>query len=240
MRQIIAIGGGGLAATDGYLLERYIVGRVVERWQIERPNVLFLPQAGGENSEYVVRFYRAFTSLNCRPTHLSLFTPHTAEIETLLLEQHLIYVGGGNTKSMLALWREWGLDHYLKRAYEQGIVLTGVSAGAICWFEHGVTDSIPGQLTALPGLGFLPGSCTPHYDSEVLRRPTYQRMVSGREIPAGYAFDDGTAGHFVDETLLKVVSARPAARGYHLKPGETPTGLPRAVETTLPASYLGA
>ncbi len=181
MQQIIPIGGAGLSQPDKLLLERYIVAQTGS----EHPKVAFLHQASGENKDYVIQFYRAFLDLDCRPSHLSLFDPHTANIADYLLGQDVIYVGGGNTKSMLALWREWGIDAILRQALDAGIVLTGVSAGAICWFERGTTDSIPGDLTALPCLGFLSGSLSPHYDSEPKRRPTYQRMIGGGEISGG-------------------------------------------------------
>jgi dipeptidase E len=230
MRQIIAMGGGGFSMEpDNLALDRYVIAQT----GIERPKVCFLSQASGEARDYIINFYKAFSELDCHPSHLSLFQPHTAQIADYLLSQDIIYVGGGNTKSMLALWREWGLDNILRQAWENGIVLAGVSAGAICWFERGLTDSIPGDLTALPCLGFLPGSCTPHYDGEVNRRPFYQRLVRAGELPGGYAFDDGAAGHFVDTQLKQVVSSRPTARGYYV---ETQAG--EGVETTLETHYL--
>lgn len=129
----------------------------------------------------------------------------------------MIYVGGGNTKSMLALWREWGLDKILLNAAANETVLAGISAGAICWFERPFSDLIYGKLVSLYGLGYLPGSCSPHYDGEALRRPTYQRMIAAGEIPAGVAFDDGAAGHYVDGRLAYVVSSRPNAKGYSVE-----------------------
>ncbi len=196
---------------------------------------LFCPKRAASIEEYVIQFYRAFLDLGCKPSHLSLFQPHTAQIADYLLDQDVIYVGGGNTKSMLALWREWGIDAILRQALDAGIVLTGVSAGAICWFERGTTDSIPGDLTALPCLGFLSGSLSPHYDGEAQRRPTYQRMIGGGEIPAGYAFEDGVAGHFVDGVLKGVVSSRPNAKGYYVEQVDG-----HAQETVLDTLYLGA
>ncbi len=231
MQQIIAMGGAGLSPEpDNFMLERYIVAQAGS----EQPKVAFLPQAGGENLDYIVRFYRAFLDLGCRPSHLSLFQPHTAQMADFLLDQDVIYVGGGNTKSMLALWREWGIDAILRQALDAGIVLAGVSAGAICWFEHGTTDSIPGNLTALPCLGFLAGSCSPHYDGEVKRRPTYERLIGSGTIPAGVAFDNGAAGHYTDGTLQGVVSSRAEAKGYRVERVDD-----HAHETILDTTYLG-
>lgn len=230
MQQIIAMGGGGfLMEPDNPALDRY----VIEQTRQDRPAVCFLSQASAEWPDSIISFYRVFTQLNCFPSHLSLFKPHTAEIEDYLMSQDLIYVGGGNTKSMLALWREWGLDRILKQAAANGTVLTGVSAGAICWFEAGTTDSIPGELTALPCLGYIEGSCSPHYDGEAERRPTFQRMVASGEIAPGYAFDDGAAGHFVDGQLKQVVSSRPGARGYHVERDGS-----QARESVLETRYL--
>ncbi len=230
MMQIIALGGGGfLMEPDNLALDRYLLAQTHK----ERPHVCYLPQAAAENRDRILAFYRAFESLDTRPGWLSLFNPHTADIEDYLCEQDLIYVGGGNTKSMMAVWREWGLDRILRKAGEAGTVLAGISAGAICWFECGTTDSIPGALTSVRGLGYLPGSFSPHYDGEGERRPTMKRMVASGEIPDGYAMDDGAAAHFVDGELVGVVSSRPNARGYRIvRDGD------EAVETVLQTRYL--
>lgn len=231
MEQIIAMGGGGFAMEpDNPLLDQYILRQA----RTNRPSVCFLAQAGGENLDYIVRFYQAFTALECRPTHLSLFTPHTADIAGFLAEQDVIYVGGGNSKSMLALWREWGMDDSLRAALAGGTVLAGVSAGALCWFEYGTTDSIPGALTPIRGLGYLAGACSPHYDGEAQRRPRTHALVQAGDIPACYGIEDSCAAHFIDGALHAVVSSRDGAQGYRVTRGEG-----AAVETALGARYLG-
>ena len=149
------------------------------------------------------------------------------------MEQDAIYVGGGNTRSLLALWREWGLDVALRSAYQRGVVLGGISAGMICWFEYGITDSVPGALSPLPCLGWLPGSACPHYDGEAERRPAFHRLLAEGRIPPGYAADDGVALHFIDDELAHVVASRPAAKGYRLTV-ERGT----VVETMLPVRVL--
>ena len=126
MAQIIAMGGGGFSMEpDNLALDRYVIAQTGKTY----PKVTFLSQASGEARDYIINFYKAFNELDCQASHLSLFQPHTADLESYLLAQDVIYVGGGNTKSMLALWREWGLPAILRRAYEEGIVLAGISAG---------------------------------------------------------------------------------------------------------------
>ncbi|MBI1258717.1 MAG: peptidase E [Chloroflexi bacterium] len=224
------MGGGGFSMEDTPLLDQYVIAQA----RTEQPKVCFLAQASGESLDYTLRFYRAFQNLGTQATHLSLFNPHTADVEGFLMEQDVIYVGGGNTKSLLALWREWELDRILWQAGENGTVLAGISAGCICWFENPFSDSIPGRFIRLKGLGYLAGSCSPHYDGEAGRRPEYQRQIAADELPPGIAFDDGAAGHYVDGALQQVVSSRPNAKGYRVeRDGD------QARETVVKTVYLG-
>jgi len=230
-KQIFAMGGGGFSMEpENLLLDKYILG-LSEK---EQPKVCFIPTASGDSDKYIVRFYSTYINLLCQPSHLSLFLPHTADIKSFILEQDMIYVGGGNTKSLIALWREWGLDKILQEAWENGVILAGLSAGSICWFEQGLTDSIPGQLTVLQCLGLLKGSNCPHYDSEPKRRPTYHQRLSQGLISSGYAADDGVGLHFVNDKLEKIVSSRPRAKAYRL---EMLDGT--VTETALEPIYLG-
>lgn len=228
--QIITMGGGGFSMEDTPLLDQYVIAQA----RVAQPNVCFLAQASGESFDYTLKFYRAFNKLGCVASDLSLFNPHTADVEGFLMSQDVIYVGGGNTKSLLALWREWGLDRILRQAGENGTVLAGISAGCICWFGTPFSDSIPGKFIGLNGLGYLSGSCSPHYDGEARRRPDFQRMIAAGEIPAGVAFDDGAAGHYIDGNLKAVVSSRPNAKGYRVeRDGD------QARETVIETKYLG-
>lgn len=228
--QIIALGGGGFSMEpDNLVLDRYILAQARGR------RVCFLGQASAESQDYLVRFYRAFNQLDARASHLSLFTPHTADIAAFLSEQDVIYVGGGNTRSMLALWREWEIDHALRAAAEAGTVLCGISAGANCWFDYATTDSVPGALRPIQCLGFLRGSVSPHYDGEPQRRPTFHQLIADGVIPAGIGYDDGAAGHYIDGQLTAVVSSRPAARAYRVERDDDG----QAHETPLPTRYLG-
>jgi dipeptidase E len=212
-RQILAFGGGGFSMEpENPALEKYLLGRV----ETPNPQVCFLPTASGDAESYVFKFYEAFLKLDCRPSYLSLFRLPDADLEKFVLEKDILYVGGGNTRSMLALWREWGLDRILRAAYDRGVVLAGISAGANCWFEECITDSVPGDLRPLRCLGFLRGSFCPHYDGEAQRRPAFHRLLTESKILPGYAADDGAAVHFVDGEPFAMVSSRPDARVYKL------------------------
>lgn len=212
MKQIVAMGGGGFSMEpDNPLLDEYFLRQTGK----SNPSVCFVGTASGDAPDYILRFYAAFTKLRCRPTHLSLFRP-PMDLEAFVLAQDAIYVGGGNTKSLLALWRDWGLDRILRRAWARGIVLGGLSAGSICWFEEGLTDSITGKLTPLACLGFLKGSNCPHYDGEAGRRPAYTGYIGTGEMKPGLAADDGVACHFVGSELRHVVSSRPNARAHRV------------------------
>ena len=139
-KQIVAMGGGGWGMEpDNPLLDWYIY-RLSDK---EEPRICFIPTASGDSDEYIGRFYQHFVPKPAHLSHLSLFEPSTADLESLILAQDIIYVGGGNTKNLIALWKEWHLDTILRKAWHQGIILSGVSAGSNCWFEQGVTDSIP-------------------------------------------------------------------------------------------------
>lgn len=202
---------------------------------VPRPRVCFIPTASGDADSYIGRFYQAFADGRAETTHLSLFRRTVADLREYLLAQHVVYVGGGNLVNLLAVWRAHGLDSALRDAWEAGVVLCGVSAGALCWFESGVTDSFGKELAGhRGGLGLLPGSACPHFDGEPLRRPTYHRLVAAGDLPGGFAADDGAAMHFVGTELQRIVVSRPLARAYRVeRQGQ------EAVEHVLEAEYLG-
>jgi dipeptidase E len=213
MQHIIAIGGDAFASeADNPTFERYII----EQTGKERPSVCYLPTASADPVNGTLNFFKAYARLDARLSYLSLFSPPT-DIEAFLLTHDVIYVGGGNTKSMLAVWREWNLPAILRKALDNGTVLAGVSAGAICWFEQGLSDSIPGQFIALPCLGFLPGSCSPHFDGQPERRPRYHQLLMEDKIVPGYGLDDGAALHFIDGKPVRVVTSRPEAKVYRVE-----------------------
>ena len=176
-KNIVAIGGGGFGRSLGSLeIEKYIISLVNKK----RPKICFIPTASGDNSLYKLNFYRAFSKLDCITSHIDFFS-RTKNLKEKVLTQDIIYVGGGNTKSMLAVWKEWNLDNILQNAYEKGIVMSGVSAGAICWFEKGITDSFENELTILDCLGIVNDVACPHFDEEKEREP-YVNDVIRREI----------------------------------------------------------
>jgi dipeptidase E len=208
MKQIIAMGGGGFSMEpENKKLDHYILAQS----KTEKPNICFIPTASGDSEGYIERFYKAFKTEKCVPEHLSLFSP-PQNLEEFVKKQDIFYVGGGNTKNLLALWREWGLDTLLKKAYEDGKILAGLSAGSLCWFEEGVTDSF-GPLRGLQCLGFIQGSHCPHYDGEEERRPAYHNLII-KGLKDGYAADDGAALHFINGKLHRAVSSREKAKAY--------------------------
>ena len=193
-KQIIAIGGGGFGRNPGEgIIEKYIVSQSVEG----NPSICFIPTATGDNEAYKVNFYSTFSKLNCSPSHLDFFK-RTPNLEELIFSQDIIFVGGGNTKSMLAVWKDWGLVEILKEAYEAGTIMCGVSAGAICWFEYGITDSWQDGLKIINCLGFVSGSCCPHYDEEPERKPSLNKFLNDGAIEDCYAIDGGCALHIKD------------------------------------------
>lgn len=212
-KQIFAMGGGVLASDTGnFKLEEYILAAS----GATKPRVCFVPTASGDDPIYISRFFESYGRFDVQPSVLRFFSRTPSDLREFLFGFDIVHVGGGNTRSMLAVWRDWGFDTVLREAYERGILLCGSSAGSICWFEGGVTDSIAGELTAMNGLGFLPGSNCPHYDGEPERRPTYQRLVREGKLGDGIACDDGVGLHFVDGRLTKIASARPNARAYRV------------------------
>jgi peptidase E len=211
---IVAMGGGGFSMEpDNPLLDDYVLSLAAG----PQPRVCFIPTASGDADSCIVKFYDAFGNGRSVPTHLSLFRRTVDDLRSFILGHDILYVGGGNTANMLAVWRVHGLDEVLREAWSRGVILCGLSAGSVCWFEGGVTDSFGTPLRALPNcLGFLPGSHCPHYDGETERRPTYQRLIAQGALPAGIAADDGVALQYKGTELIEIASSRPGARAWHV------------------------
>ncbi len=207
---------------------------VLDLTGVERPKVCFLPSASGDADHYVVRFYRAFPAARCEASHVSLFRREQGpeDLRSHLLEQDLIYVGGGSVVSLLGVWRAHGIDRILREAWERGVVLCGLSAGSLCWFDEAVTG-FHGAPKVVEGLGLLPFSNCVHYEPDSSRRRSYHDFIRSGIRP-GYAAEDGAALHFVGTELTRVVASRPNARGYRLDAvGE------RVVEMRIATAFLG-
>jgi len=211
-RQIIAIGGGGFGRNPGEgIIENYIL----EQSDVKKPKVCFIPTATGDDEGYIESYYSTFSILECDPVHLDFFK-RTPNLEKLILNQDIIFVGGGNTKSMLAVWKDWNLDNLLKNAYENGTIMCGVSAGAICWFDSGITDSWAEELKIMNCLSFVKGVCCPHYDEEPERRPTVHNLIEGQEIESCIAIDGGCALHLINEDAYRSVVFSENKNAFHV------------------------
>jgi peptidase E len=201
------------------------------------PRLCVLNTAGGDDPRWTLLMYDRLARHPARVSHLALFPmPNVRDPEDLLLSQDVIFVGGGSVANMLAVWRVHGLDVILRKAWQAGIVLAGSSAGGICWFEGGTTDSFGRELRAFTdGLGMLPGSYCPHYNSEPGRRPLYHRLVADGTLPGGIACDDGVGAHYVDDTLTELIADRPTTGAYRV----TASSDSCVTETPLETQFLG-
>jgi dipeptidase E len=208
---------------------------VLELTGKSRPAVLFLPTATGDDPDYTVSFYETFNSARCRPRHLNLFSREHDDITELVTAADVIHVGGGNTANMLDVWKRQGVDLLLHRALGHGAVLAGGSAGGICWFEGGTTDSYGPTLRVMrEGLGMVRGSFCPHYDSGDQRRPLYHAALLDGALPDGYAAWDRAAVRFdAAGHLVEAVTSQRSARALsvYVSNGEV-------VEEDIPCRYL--
>jgi len=211
-KHIIAIGGGGFGRNpSSNSIEKYILNLSVK----DSPRICFLPTATGDNDTYIVRFYSVFTPLNCIPSHIEFFN-RTKDIDEHIMNQDIVFVGGGNTKSMLAVWSDWGMNNILRNAYNKGTIMSGVSAGAICWFTSGITDSWNDQLKILPCLDFIDGTCCPHYDEEPSRIPYVNKVLHEKKITNCISIEGGSALHFINGSPYKNVSFKKNKNSYNV------------------------
>lgn len=208
-RLIFAMGGGGFTMEPANpLLDDYVLTLA----RAKEPRILFLPTASGDTTTQINAFYARFGGRSCVPRYVSLFRLGDLErpLEEIVLEQDIVYVGGGSMRNLLAIWRAHRLDEILVEAWRHGTVLAGISAGAMCWFEGGVTCS-SGAPEPLGGLGLLEGSLTVHADGEPERLPVWLTNVRSGELPGGWAADDGVGLLFRGGALERAVSSRPGA-----------------------------
>ncbi len=211
-RHIVGLGGGGDTREQTLLLYDYVLALTGK----ERPKVMYVPTAIAEDPEGFATFHDTFTPRAGELAHLRTFPwPQPRNLREAILAQDAICVSGGNTANMIAIWKVHGIDAIFREAWESGVVLFGASAGMICWFEAGVTDSFGPDLEGMECLGFLPGSACPHYDGEERRRPRYRELIEGG-FPEGIAADDGVGLHYVGTDLAEVVTCRPGATAYRV------------------------
>ena len=234
-KHVIAIG-GGMRMPEGIVPPH--LDYALRLSGKPEPRICVINTAAGDDPRWAMLMYDRFFGRSARVSHLALFPmPNVADPADLLLSQDVIFVGGGSVANMLAVWRVHQLDVLMRKAWHAGIVLAGSSAGGICWFEGGTTDSFGRSLRPFTdGLGMLPGSFCPHYNSESERRPLYHQLVADGTLAPGIACDDGVGVHFVDDELAEAITDRPGSAAYRVEPG---TGGQAIAETAMPVRYLG-
>jgi peptidase E len=218
-QHVLAIGGFAASREQDARLPA-LIGYALELSGAPQPRVCTLNTAAGDDPGGYLRIYAMLAQHGARPSHLQLFPmPNVADPADLLRSQDVIFVGGGSVANMVAVWQVHGLAEVMRQAWQAGVVLAGVSAGAICWFHGGTTDSFgPALRPFTAGLRLLPGSYCPHYSSEPARRPAYQALVADGTLPPGIACDDGAAAHFAGTEFAGIVADRPGATGYLVRP----------------------
>ena len=236
-RLIVAMGGGGFQMEpDNPLLDDHVLALAREGSGRDRPRICLIPTASADDAALIADFERLLAP-RAETRVLRLFARSDDDLAAVVLAQDAVYVSGGNTANMLAVWRLHGLDCVLRRAWNAGVVMAGMSAGAICWFESCTTDSFGPTLRPLQGgLGILDGSVSPHYHGESQRQALVHRLVGDATLPAGYGVDDGAALVFRDRELLEVVASQPEAAAYRVEPD----GAGGTTEMRLPSRFLGA
>ena len=233
-RPIMVVGGGAFFFDrDRGPLEEYWLDLARVARGRPAPRVCYIGTASGDDEAITANFHRVFEDV-AETSDLALFDRTVEDIPSFLRAQDAVFVGGGNTASLLAVWRAHGVDVALRAAHQAGVVLAGRSAGGLCWFEGGTTDSFGPRLAPLlGGLALIPGSHCPHYDGEPERRPTYHALIGSGALPSGIAVDDHAAAVFDGSSLVEVVAAREGAAAYRVERSED--GI---IESTLPARPL--
>jgi len=218
-RHVVAVGGGFVSDGPGRLRAGPLVHFALGLSGAERPAVCVLHTATGDDPSRYTASYGALSGAGARVSHLALFPmPNHDDPRAHLLAQDLVWVGGGSSANLMAVWWTHGLDSVMREAWEAGVVLAGSSAGALCWFESGTTDSFGPELRSFSdGIGLIRASFCPHYDSEARRRPTYHRLIGDATLAPGWGCDDGAALHFVGTELAEVVADRPAVTGWRVE-----------------------
>jgi dipeptidase E len=209
-RRILIMGGGYGTPVLRYMAQ--LTGK-------PRPKLLYLPTASADSQSNIITFYKNCAPLNVEPVVQESFiesTTQTQSWEEALLSVDGIIASGGNTLNQQAIWKAQGIDVVLRQAWERGIVLGGASAGSLCWFEEGTTDSRPKELTIVQGLGFIKGSHCPHYDAEPGRRPLYLKLIGSGQMKPGYACDNEAGLYFEDNDVKRVIATKAGAKVYYV------------------------
>lgn len=231
---ILAIGGGGFFPQPWEtqsLMPEYLMALSGAK----NPKVCWLGPASGESANSFNSFAMGWSPYPVQVKHFSIYDPETLDFVDYLMGMDIIFVGGGSTKNLMALWREWGFDTALHTAWQNGVVMSGSSAGQICWYQSGLTDSFPKVLAPVKATGFLPGSVTPHYNVRPDRKSQYRKFIADGSLDSpGIAFENDVAGLYRGTQLVELVSSRKTAAAFKLT--RTPTGYE---EAPLPVRYLG-
>lgn len=215
-KQIITLGGGGFSDDpDNPMLDLYILAQSDK----QKPKICFLPTASNDADDYVEKFYKTYSKLPAVPMHLCLTKgkTHAGKLESFIFSQDIIFAGGGSPRLEMKIWRKTGMDRILKKAWRRGIILSGMSAGAMCWFNDIFSDpKDDGNYKRISGLGLLPGSLCPHYNSRGELRKAFGSLIAKCELKIGYGVEDNCALHFTGTELTRVVSAYPEAQAYRV------------------------
>ena len=209
-KKIIAIGGGGFTHESDDTLDQFFLDQCSKK----KIKLGFLATASKDDVKKISLFYKKFENKNLELSHFNL-TQKIDGFSSWILNKDIIYVGGGNTSFMLDIWRKNSLDKIFKKAYENGIILAGVSAGAGCWFDWILSDSVGPGLKPLKGISLISGSCTPH-SSEEKRINQFELNIKNGELPPGLAIDDGVAVLFIDGKPSEVYSSRKNHKAYFI------------------------
>ncbi|MEV4892859.1 peptidase E [Nonomuraea sp. NPDC055795] len=218
---ILAIGGGSFRPTrrHGFLQASPLLRYGLDLTGQDRPKLGLLATAMGDDADWLLKMYGAFSHWDVEVSHLTVFPmPNLEDPRAWMLDQDMIYVSGGSVANLMALWRLHGYDEMLEEAWQSGVVLSGQSAGALCWHVGGNTDSFGPDLHVwAEGMGLLPYSCGVHYNSEPQRREMLQASVAGGELPGGYAADEGVGLHYVGTEFIQAVTVDPRGYAYRLE-----------------------
>ncbi len=210
VRKLFIYGGGS---------DKAILNHIIRLTKKENPRVCFVPTATGDSPTSIINWHSLCEGLPMRPYVMRVFIDSytTKEsFEETLMKMDVVFVGGGNTLNMIAIWKSQGIDLALRKAYDSGILMTGASAGSLCWFESGTTDSRPKELSKVECLGWIKASHCPHYNVEEFRRPVYHDLISRKELSPGYACDNKSGIYFENEKVINCVSSNSKSKSYYV------------------------